>query len=62
MTKKYHMTCKVCGESHTFTKLREFWMCSGEHVGFDSGDGFYTRILGKPENYNLVKHDGKSTS
>lgn len=56
------MTCKVCGESHTFTKLREFWMCSGEHVGFDSGDGFYTRILGKPENYNLVKHDGKSTS
>lgn len=47
--------CKLCGDTHTFTEYGEFWMCKCDSVGFDAGDGFIARFLGKPENMETIE-------
>lgn len=46
--------CKLCGDTHTFTKWGEFWMCSCNSVGYDAGDEFMNRQLGRPEDMQTI--------
>lgn len=51
---------KCCNTQRIFTLRGEFKMCECGKSGFDNGDGYYTRTLGKREDIevtNLVDTD-----
>lgn len=45
---------KCCGDTRLFTYPGEFHMCKCESSGYDAGNSFYSRILGKPGDVEVV--------
>lgn len=48
---------RCCGEIHNFQSPREFYMCGCGCSGYDAGDGFYSRLLGNPDDVKIIGYD-----
>ena len=46
-----------CGTEQVFNSPRHFNMCQCGSSGFDAGDGFYQRILGHPDDVEIVGYN-----
>lgn len=44
----FHVKFHCCGDEDVFKGFGCFNMCKCGASGFDSGDGYYTRVLGNP--------------
>ena len=51
---------KCCNTEHLFTRLREFKMCECGRTGYDAGDGYYSRILGDPNDLQIINQENKN--
>lgn len=51
---------KCCNTEHLFTRLREFKMCECGKTGYDAGDGFYSRSLGRIEDLEIINQEKKN--